>query len=329
MNKNKDNYKDTFLAFTPTDTAVEKVFELTTDKKKKASNLTFRRIAAAAFAFVLIVGGGFGVNSAVSKRNAVSDKLGVMIAMAGEKELLAAGQKNEQDVFYGIYIADLNDKQACEDAKNRWNNDKNKQRDLAEGLGSNHITAGVKSGSTQAYNKHSETHTAVMYTLSAGNFVLSLSDYTNVKDITIENTSEYGNICVEFWNRHYDLSEMDMSIYSEVFDEVSGGFYDVKEYSFGRDEEKIVLTKDDLMFGIENGVGWYDTANGEVNKGYTVDWEPSGYLNFAIGENVNFDLSQIKDIIIFTVHYEDGTSEQASVSLEFDSDGYMHIADAD
>lgn len=326
---NKDNYKETFSAFTPSDTAVEKVFELTTDKKKKASNRTFRRIAAAALAFVLIIGGGFGVNSAVSRRNAVSDKLGVMVAMAGEKELIQAGQKNEQAVFYGIYVADLNDKQACEDAKNRWNSDKNKQRDMAEKLGSNHITAGVKSGNGEAYNKKLEKYTATMYTLSAGNFVLSLSDYTYVKDITIENTSEYGKIYVEYWNNYYNLSEMDMRIYSEVFDEESGGFYDVKEYSFGGDDEKIILTKDDLMFSIDNGFGSYDTADGEVKKGYTVSWEPSEYLNCSIGENAAFDLSQIKDTIIFTVNYEDGTSEQASVSLAFDSDGYMHIADTE
>ncbi|MDE6766958.1 MAG: hypothetical protein K2J35_02030, partial [Eubacterium sp.] len=229
MNKNKEYYKETFSAFTPSDTAVEKVLERTTDKQKKTSNLTFRRIAAAALAFVLIIGGGFGVNSAVSKRNVVSDKLGVMVAMAGEKELLAAGKANEQDVFYGIYVADLNDKQACEDAKNRWNSDKNKQRDIAEKLGSNHITAGLRSGNGEAYNQKLEKYTATMYTLSAGNFVLSLSDYTNVKDITIENTSEYGNVYVEYWNNYYDLSEMDMSINIDVFDEESGCFYDVKE----------------------------------------------------------------------------------------------------
>lgn len=45
----------------------------------------------------------------------------------------------------------------------------------------------------------------------------------------------------------------------------------------------------------------------------------------AIGNDLNFDLSQIKDTITFTVNFDDGTVKTASINLFFDSDGYMHF----
>lgn len=333
MNKNKDYYKETFSAFTPSDTAVEKVFEATTDKKKKTSNFTFRRIAAAALAFVLIIGGGFGINSAVSKRNTVSDKLGVMVAMAGERDLLAAGKANEQDVFYGIYVADLEDKEAMRAAVDRWQRDKTKQNELGDEMekkyGEKAITRSYSSSSGSCYSLKLEKDTAAIYTMRSGSFLLNKFDYSNVKDITIENTSQYGVLGVDYWDPYYDLSEMDMDIYDDMYGEDSAGWTHYAEYTFGTTDEKIVLTKEILTAGQEKEWGGLYTASGMINPGYSVDWDVSEYLKLAIGENVNFDLSQIKDTIIFTVHYEDGTSEQASVSLEFDSDGYMHIADAE
>lgn len=329
MNKNNQNYKETFSAFEPSKKAVERVFEITTDKRKFSKNVIFRRAAAAMLAFVFVIGGGFGLNLAVNRKVPTYETLGVMVAVAGERNLLEAGKANEQDVFYGIYVADLKDSQAVTDAKNRWNSDKNKQLDIAQKLGTDNITAGVKSGNGEAYNKKLEKYTATMYTLSAGGFVLNLSDYSNVKDITVENTSRYGMLYAEYWNKNYDLNAMDTDIYHDVFGEKSTGFVDLKECSFGSDTEKIVFTKDELQFSVENNIGVFNTTDGEVKKGYTIEWEPSAYLNFSIGDNVNFDLTQIKDTILFTVNYDDGTSEQASVSLAFDGDGYMHIVDAD
>lgn len=280
------------------------LYTVTFDKKKKASNRTFRRIAAATLAFVLIIGGGFGVNSAVSRRNAVSDKLGVMIAMAGEKELLAAGSINEQKLFYRIYVADMDDKEQWNRIKTEWGNEKAEQLEQAADLGEKNITAGVGSGSSGCYSSKQERETAMLYTLRAGEFVLTLNDYSNVQSMTIGNSSEYGNVSLEL----------------AVEDE---NLFDV------RDGHCVMATGEEIRYSIEQGLYETNTKNGTVNKGYSVYWEESDYLYHTIGNNVAFDLSQIKDTIIFTVNYEDGTSEQASVSLAFDSDGYMHIADTE
>lgn len=330
MNKNKDNYKKTFSSFAPSDTAVEMVFEMTTDKKKKSANVAFRRIAAAALAFVFIICGGFGVNSAVNKRNAVSDRLGVMIAIAGENELLEAGKASKQDVFYGIYVADIEDDKAVADAKNRWEKDKSRIDQLAEEQ-ENEI--GIYAGSWRAgrsvlcRDENADKPAAAVYMLSTGSFLLNLFDYSNVKDITIENTSRYGELCLDFWNTGYESDE-DMDAYNEALSQGNNEFGNIMESTFGRAEDKLVLTKEFLQAGTEREEGKLLIADGVVNPGYALNWDPSEYLLADIGEDVNFDLSQIQDTIIFTVNYEDGTSEQASVSLAFDSDGYMHITDA-
>lgn len=333
MNKNKDNYKETFSAFEPSEKAVERAFEITTDKRKFSKNVIFRRTAAAMLAFVLVIGGGFGLNFAVDRKTPTYETLGVMVAMAGETDLLEAGKANEQDVFYGIYVADLEDEEAMKAAVSRWQADKTRQEQLGQEMekkfGKKRITRSYSSSSGACYSERLQKETAAFYTMSAGLFLLNLFDYTNVKDITIENTSRYGTISVYYWDDDYDLSEMDMDIYYEVFGKDSIGYSTSKDYTFGETEDKIVLTKDTLLSGVERGAGDLWTVDGVVKPGYSFDWNPSGYLQNCIGEDVNFDLSQIKDTILFTVNYDDGTSEQASVSIAFDSDGYMHIVDAD
>lgn len=299
MSKNK--YTQTFSAFNPSDEAVERIFEMTADKKKTRINYPIKRIAAAAFAFVLVIGGGFGVNSFVKKNDESSDRLSVLVAYAGEQELLEAGSVNEQELFYRIYVADIDDKEQCNSVKTEWGNEKADQLEKASKLGKNNITASVGSGSGGCYSSEQDRDTAIMYTLRAGNFVLTLNDYSNVKDIVIENSSEYGETVLQFEAESGDL-----------FDSVRCG-------------HSVSITGEELEFSVDSGFYETYTGNGTVNKGYSVQWEVSDCLYNTVGNDVDFDLSQIKDTITFTVNYNDGTSEQASVSLSLDSDGYMHI----
>lgn len=332
MNKNNQNYKETFSAFEPSEKAVERVFEITTDKRKFSKNVMFRRAAAAMLAFVLVIGGGFGLNLAVDRKTPTYETLGVMVAVAGERNLLEAGKANEQDVFYGIYVADLDDEQAMRDAAARWKADRTKQEQIGQELENKFwkkaITRRYSSSSGACFSQKLQKATAAFYTMSAGSFLLNLFDYTNVKDITIENTSRYGTITVYYWDKDYDISGFNMDEYYDFYGRDSVGYSTSKDYTFSETKDKIVLTKENLLAGIDKE-GELLTADGPIKPGYSFEWNPSGYLQDCIGDNVNFNLTQIKDTIVFTVNYDDGTSEQASVSIAFDSDGYMHIVDAD
>lgn len=331
MNKNNQNYKETFSAFEPSEKAVEKVFEITTDKRKFSKHVMFRQAAAVMLAFVFAIGGGFGIHSFVGNKNASDNKLGILIAVAGEKNLLEAGKANEQDLFYGIYVADLDDEKAMRDAVSRWQTDRSRLeqqgQEIEKEFGNKPITRSYGSSSGACYSNRLQKETAAFYTNQAGRFLLNLFKYDNVKNITIENTSRYGTITISYWDNDYDLSQMDMDVYYELYGKDSIGYFSSKDYTFNETKDKIVLTKESLLSGIEKE-GELLTADGPIKPGYTLEWNPSDYLKNCIGDDIRFDLSQIKDSIIFTVNYDDGTSEQASVSLAFDSDGYMHIGDA-
>ena len=295
-------YKETFSAFHPSDEAVERVFEMTTDKKRNNVSFNIKRICAVVFAFVLFIGGGFGVKSIVGSK--ADDELGVMIAYAGEKNLLKAGNLNEQQLFYRIYVADIEDEQECYNVKSEWGNEKADLHEIASDLGDNDISACVKSHSTTCYSSEQDKETANIYTLCAGLFSLNLDDYTNVESITVENRSVYGEIDVEL-------------------------AVDSEELLITRTGHQISMSADELEFSVNSGLFRWSTGKGQINKGYDVYWSVSEELRNAIGNNIDFDLSEIDDKIIFTVKYSDGSVEKASVNLQFDKDGYMHIVNAD
>ena len=91
MNKNSENYKNTYSALRPSDEAIERIFEMTTDKKKTGLRLTYRRIAAVVLAFVLIIGGGFGIEI-LTKNDSNKNEM-----------LVSNGKKNDNYFVMSVY----------------------------------------------------------------------------------------------------------------------------------------------------------------------------------------------------------------------------------
>lgn len=94
MNKNSENYKNTYSALRPSDEAIERIFEMTTDKKKTGLRLTYRRIAAVVLAFVLIIGGGFGIEI-LTKNDSNKNEM-----------LVSNGKKNDNYFVMSVYAAE-------------------------------------------------------------------------------------------------------------------------------------------------------------------------------------------------------------------------------
>lgn len=90
-------------------------------------------------------------------------------------------------------------------------------------------------------------------------------------------------------------------------------------------DHEFILTGDELRYSYNSRYGEMGLGRHKVCKGYWLTWEISDELVSAISENPDFDLSQIKDTITFTVEFNDGTVKTASLNLYFDSDGYMHF----
>ncbi|MCM1284987.1 MAG: hypothetical protein NC213_04195 [Acetobacter sp.] len=319
MNKNFENYKKTYSQIRPSDESIEGVMNMAQKNKHKFS-INFKRLAVAALALAILVGGGFGTNYALQKSNS-NKELGVLIAYASTGDYIKIGSENEQELFYSLYIAPKDDIKKAESAKKRWRSDYDKLYDELERLGNKGFAASLSGeGGHDCYNADNE-ETATLYTVRAGSFALNLDDYSKVKSFKVENTSKYGYIEFDYLGQREKMIEMSQDDY---FDE-NHVDTDQDSLDFRGWGHEFQITGDELRRSQKDGLYAGGTKH-EVNKGYHIQWQPSLELLYdTIGNNPDFDLSEIKDTITFTVEFNDGTVKTASLNLYFDSDGYMHF----
>lgn len=323
--KNKENIKNTFSNIRPSDECTERIFAMTIDNKKASKDLTFKRLASVALALGILVSGGIGVNQVVSKNNQPIDKdkpsaviqsdlnpLSVMVAYADDYKPVSeitAGSMNDQQIFYSIHFADINDKASMDNAKKQFEEDYNNVTINADKLGDKGFSAAIGKSSGGIYSSKDEKEVGKFYTVRGGAFALNLDDYTDIKSFTVENESKYGELHMACQTKY------------DNFDDAFNDALDAIQHKIGN---KITLTGQELRNSKNCGMFEGGTIH-KVNKGYCLNWNTSYELYDAIGNNLNFDLSQIKDTITFTVEFNDGTVKTASLNLYFDSDGYMHF----
>ena len=320
---NREIYKAAMSGVRHSDEAIERIFDMTTDKKKTRIKPAYKRLAAAALALVLLIGGGFGISRFTDK----SDDLTVIVAYAGDNGELYFGGKSEQPLFYGIYTAPKSDKKACEEAANRRSKDQTKLLNEMDGEAEKGSYASYGSGSRSCYNKDGE-ETAVFYTLSGGEFELNLEDYSDVKSFKLNNVSGYGILDFEYCE---DI-EIPDDVYKEMeaiedFDALPPEKQEYYEqyYKAIQYRHEWELTGDELRYSQQAGYAKGGKGRYKTNKGYLLFWDVSDELVSAVSEDPSFDLTQIKDTITFTVTFNDGTVKTASLNLYFDKDGYMHF----
>lgn len=316
----RKEYKKTMSGIHPSEQAIERIMDMT-NRKRSSKNVFIKKIVSATLAFAILVGSGVGINQFVSNKEPVTNTpvvqsninpLSVMVAYAGEYKPISeikAGSKNEQQIFYSIHYADIENKDDVNKAKALFDKDKNDVLTQVEALGNEGFTASGGSGSGGCWSSEKDKETGILYTVRGGSFALDLDDYSNVKTFTVENSGKYGTLvfdCKKTWNTLED----------DVANNGTGlGIMEGNKFSFTGAELK--ESQDSKTY--EGGTKHI------VNKGYNLNWEPSDELYNSIGNDLNFDLSQIKDTITFTVEFNDGTVQTAILNLYFDSDGYMHF----
>lgn len=311
MNENK--YKETFNNISPSEEAVERIYEITTDKKKYSYKIFAKRAIAASMAFIIAIGIGFGAdwipkstiepnteqnNPEPSNKN--ENNLGVLVAYAGEKEFLQIQNKNDTQKFFGkLYVAFHSDEEKLQKIHDEYS----KEQDRIDKIVEKYIQDGEPDNRPISCSSHidyiydaddlyQEIEKGWIISLYEGELTLNIDDYSNVKDITFENSSKYGELILE----HYTWKPVQTL-----------------------EGHKITVLGKELQYAIDNGFC--------LPKGYIFGWNITNSLLEEFAADENFDLSNIKDTITFTVNYLDGTTEQASVDLSFDKDGYMHLSD--
>ncbi|MDE6723273.1 MAG: hypothetical protein K2J55_03660, partial [Eubacterium sp.] len=149
---NENRYKETFNTISPSEEAVERIYEITTDKKKFSHRKFAKRVIAASMAFVIAIGIGFGadlISENISEPNTEQNnpepsnknenKLGVLVAYAGERNFLQIENKNDnQKVFGKLYVAFHSD----EDKLKKIYDEYSKEQDRIDKIVEKHIEDG-------------------------------------------------------------------------------------------------------------------------------------------------------------------------------------------
>lgn len=304
---NKEKFKGTFSNLSPSDECMEKIFDMTSSNKY-SKNQIFRRIVSATLALAVLVGGGYGATQffndndkqtkIVSNVSQNSNPLSVMVAYAGEeyKSLseLKAGNMYEQGLFYSIHFADINDTKALENAEKLYSSDKAKLEKELDAL-SEQGHSGVIQAGRSVINSVKGEATVRVNILQGGAIALNIDDYSAVKKVTIKNESDYGEL---YFN------------------------YVTKSQKYGKQIIGNNISVSGKELEISQAIKAFEYP---MNKGYELFWGVTDNLYKSIGNDLNFDLTQIKDTITFTVEFNDGKIQTARLNLYFDSDGYMHI----
>lgn len=303
---NKENFKGTFLNLTPSDECMEKIFDMTSSNKY-SKNQIFRRIVSATLALAVLVGGGYGATQffndndkqtkIVSNVSQNSNPLSVMVAYAGEYKSLSelkAGNMYEQGLFYSIHFADINDTKALENAEKLYSSDKAKLEKELDALSEQGYSGVIQAGRSVINSVKGEA-TVRVNILMGGAIALNIDDYSVVKKMTIKNESDYGEL---YFN------------------------YVTKSQKYGKQIIGNNISVSGKELEISQAIKAFEYP---INKGYELFWGVTDNLYKSIGNDLNFDLTQIKDTITFTVEFNDGEIQTARLNLYFDSDGYMHI----
>lgn len=308
---NRERYKSAMSGVHHSNDAIERIFDMTVDKKSSKTN-TFKRLASATLALAILVGSGFGVNQIVNdkikqddtKPNIVqseSNPLTVMVAYAGELETpkefeMKAGSESKQQLFYSLHFADINDEKALAKLEEIFEKDKGIVSSSAQALADEGYSTLITT-SSGAFDDANEKVTVKYHAVKGGSIALSLDDYTDVKSFSIKNERKYGQLYLIYMVDGESKSDLGNNL------NISG--------------DDLRNSQDSKIF--ESG------SIHKVNKGYELHWDYTQELCDEIGNNPDFDLTQIKDTITFTVEFNDGTVQSASLNLYFDSDGYMHF----
>ncbi len=284
-----NEYKNAFNQLEVSNKAIDNLYDIATQKKHKSINLT-KKIVASAMAFILAIGGGFGINYSIS------DKKSIGIYVASADEVASIKNTAKQDFTYQVYFADDSNKQ---EIMSKWRKDKQEKSNEAQKSGNDDYSASIRSGSSVAINGGKDYD---FYTLSSGNFTINTGEIDNVKKLTLENQNKYAELSVMV----YDDDLSDWNIYTK----------------------KIEISGDKLKKSYESGVCSF--SNGrfkkEINFGNSFTWDLAD-LSSYIAETDKIDFDDLNDTVIATVEYKDGSIIKRGFNIEFDKNGIAHFSE--
>ena len=335
---NREIYKTAMSGVRHSDEAIERIFDMTTDKRKTNLKLTCRRIAAAVLAFVLIIGGGFGAELLTKNDSNKSETL------------ITNGKKNDNYFIMSVYAAEGEPQVINNIDELEIPSIKLKKSYDEEG------NFGVEASCESLFSVSGKNIAAVRY--QCKNSVFQIFDYSLYKYLMQK--GEYYDIIVPYTDE-YKSENAAYGDYSKIeqimFDHIKNGDYD-KYFTKVKKRDFSEYNSVDLVYNDKHeitGVGLlsnekYDlvtpsiiSETGDIRRGmdYTFknylnetehfaecDWKPTTAALFdkKTGgySGVSFDELE-GDTITVTVTFNDNSVQSESYGLSFNKEGELVI----
>ncbi len=285
---NKERYKNTFSQIRPSDKSVERVIDMT--KNKKSRRIRFSPfIAAAACAAVIIcsiIGGGAvsarintvdpstvtksGTTGVLSK---ITDA-NVLIAYAGDESVKAKPLKLNvaTPLKSNIIITDIKGKSE-------------KEIEAIVEQNRNKVEADIENADTATWSIERLDNilfSCVIYDY----FAIKVDDPNTIESIEMKCNTDY-------WKFTYQNSNEELS----------------KRFTHGND---LKVDGEELV----------QIMNKYESDGYfKVDLDHDVAFCNAVDKNPDIDLSTFDDTLTFTINYKDGTKAQSVININYDKDG--------
>lgn len=333
---NKEFYKDIMSNVQPSEKSVERIFDMTLDKKAN-KGLTFKRLASVTLALAILVGGGFGINS-LSKKNekqyvsSAGYSIGGIMTVEAKNELKGGTNADGRyDWGYRIYTKDITglSKEEIETEK--------------ENLAKLYICSGDKEILEKEEHDFDEftlngvikdnikINGNMMYAFERGATeqcltICGIDDPSTVKKISVSNTSKYGQLIINADDLYYKENSngeyifdgtdvnTDLTCIEGHNKSISGDRYEkcriienpsIKKFS------KESFNKNSAAYGIELSTGkvfyfYYDFTDEFFN---------------LLGENPTYDLTDYKDEITIKVEFKDGKVSKNIIDVSMGKNG--------
>lgn len=330
-----NKYKKAMSGVHHSDELIERIFDMTIDKKAN-KRLIFKRLASVTLALAILVGGGFGINS-LNKKNdeqfvsSAGYSIGGIMTVEAKSELKGGTNADgKYDWGYRIYTKDitgLTEKEIKTEKENiakllicgGEENLKNEEHDIDKFTLKGVIKDSVK------------TNGNIIYAFERGSTeqcltICGIDDPSTVKEIVVSNTSNYGQLIINANDLYYKKN----SNGEYVFDghdvntnltcieghnkSISGDRYEkcriienpsIKKYS------KESFNKNSPVYGMELSTG----------KVFYFDYEFTNQFYDMLGQNPSFDLTNYKDEITINVEFKDGKVAKNIIDVTMDSNG--------
>lgn len=330
---NKEFYKDIMSNVQPSEKSVERIFDMTLDKKAN-KGLTFKRLASVTLALAILVGSGFGINS-LNKKNekqyvsSAGYSIGGIMTVEAKNELKGGTNANSKyDWGYRIYTKNIVGLSADEVEREKI--------EMAKLL----LCSGDDSHIDEKFDEFTLNDTVknnihinnnIIYATERGTVeqaltICGIDDPSTVKEIRINNSSKYATPIIEANDLYYRKNANEDYIFDNVGVNtdltsirghditLSGDRYlkcrkieapQVKAYS------KESLDKKSPFYGMELATG----------KEFYIDYEFTDNFYNMLGENPSFNLTDFEDEITIMVEFKDGKIATNIIDVTMDENG--------